>query len=53
MSYAIFDVTGREILHGNFTGTKTLELDNLTNGTYVVRFESDKATHHKKLTICR
>jgi hypothetical protein len=53
ITYAIFDVTGREILNGNFTGTKTLELDNLTSGTYVVRFESDKETLHKKLTICR
>jgi hypothetical protein len=53
ISYSIFDVTGREILNGSFSGTITLELDNLTNGTYLVRFESDKETLHKKLTICR
>ncbi len=51
ISYIISDIVGREVAHGGFTGTKTLDVSELENGNYFVRFQSEGNTSYKKLVI--
>jgi len=51
IGYTLYDVIGRELLKGEFTATKNLDLSDYTNGTYIIRFEAGSATSYKKLVI--
>lgn len=47
-SYALFDIIGKEILKGTFTRSKTLDLSDLENGTYLLRLQTGKSAAYKK-----
>lgn len=49
--FYLTDVTGREILKGEFVNSKTLDLSNFESGTYIIRFESGQTQINKKLLI--
>lgn len=49
--YVISDMLGRELLKGDFTGSTNLNLNSYQNGTYIIRFESGKATTYKKFVL--
>ena len=51
VKFALFDVLGREILRGDFTGTKTINTAAYNNGSYIVRFESGGSISHQRLII--
>lgn len=51
VNYKVVDMLGRELLSGEFTGTKDLNLSSFANGTYIIRFESGAATTYKKLVL--
>ena len=39
IAYSILDLNGKEIIQGEFTRSSTLDLSELTSGTYFIRFE--------------
>lgn len=51
VSYSIFDVVGREISNGEFVNSKTIDISEYANGTYVIRFESEGTSVYKKIVI--
>ena len=51
IQFDLFDITGREILKGEFVNSKTLDLSKFESGTYVLRFESGQTQINKKLLI--
>jgi hypothetical protein len=52
LSFSIFDVTGRMLKTIPIVGNQ-IDLTDLPNGNYLVRFTSDKSTHYTKITIAR
>ncbi len=50
-SFGIFDITGREILKGEFEHSKSLDLSSYENGTYIIQFKVGEISTHKKLII--
>ena len=57
MSYRINDVSGRQVLSGNdlrfASGYVKLNTNNLTNGMYIISFESEYRTITKKILVNR
>lgn len=51
VSYIIFDIVGREISSGEFTHSKTIDLSDYANGTYVIRLESAGTSIYKKIVV--
>jgi hypothetical protein len=51
INYSIYDLIGREITKGEFTGTKNVDLSTCNNGTYIIRFETNSTTFYKKLIL--
>jgi hypothetical protein len=51
ISYSVFDVTGRILMEGSFTNSKTISLAECAAGAYLIRFESSTGTAYKKLVI--
>lgn len=53
VTYSISDMIGREVLKGEFSITKQVDISMLENGNYIVRFNSDKQSVTKKLIIIK
>jgi hypothetical protein len=51
VKFVMFDMLGREISRGEFTGTKTINIAEYNNGSYVVRFEGGGKISHRRLVI--
>jgi hypothetical protein len=51
VSYIIFDIVGREVSNGEFTHSKTIDLSDYANGSYLVRLESEGTFIFKKLVV--
>jgi hypothetical protein len=51
IDYIIYDVSGRKIMHGTLNGSQTINVSDVANGTYFVRFESADVVLQKKLII--
>ena len=51
ISYSVNDITGREILKGEFSGNKKLDVSILSKGTYFIKFELNGFNTTKKLLI--
>jgi hypothetical protein len=51
VQFALFDITGRRILNGQFTNAKTLDLSDLSNGMYIIRFDSDTQTGYQRVIL--
>jgi hypothetical protein len=53
VTYSISDMIGREVLKGEFSGSKQVDVSTIENGNYIVRFNSDKQSVTKKLIIIK
>jgi hypothetical protein len=51
VTFGIYDIVGREIINGEFTNSKTLDLSAFENGTYVIRFGSGFETSYKRFVV--
>ncbi len=51
VTYAIYDLLGKQISKGEFTNSKTLDVSELNAGTYIIRLQSGTLSSHKKLVI--
>jgi len=51
ITYTIYDMIGRELLKGEVTDSKQVDLSGYSNGTYVIGFKSGDITRYKKLII--
>jgi hypothetical protein len=51
--YSITDITGRELLNGEFEGSITLNISNLHNGTYFIRFAGASGQSATKIVVTR
>jgi hypothetical protein len=51
VSFKIVDILGREIGKGEFTHSKTIDLSDYANGTYVITLESEGTRIFKKIIV--
>ncbi len=51
ISYSVLDVIGRELVKGEFTNSKQVDLSDYANGTYMIRFEMGNTVTYKKLIL--
>ena len=51
VTYKIYDLLGRELLKGEFSHEKEIDLSVFANGTYVIKLESEGAPVFKKLVV--
>jgi hypothetical protein len=51
VSFKIVDILGREVDKGEFTHSKTIDLSNYANGTYVIRLESSGISIYKNIVV--
>lgn len=51
VSYQLVDITGRQILNGEFNINATLDLSSLESGVYLIRFESGKNQFIQKIVV--
>ena len=51
VSYQLVDITGRQILNGEFSINATLDLSSLESGVYFIRFESGKNQFIQKIVV--
>jgi hypothetical protein len=51
VNYTLLDIIGREVMKGEFTGYKTIDVSVLDKGTYLVQINSAHETCYKKLVI--
>jgi hypothetical protein len=51
VNFTIVDVLGREVMSGEFSATKTIDVSSLEQGTFIVQFESAGQTTFKKLVV--
>ncbi len=49
--YSIFDLSGRKVISGEFIGFKKLQLNDLKEGTYLIKFESESGQMLNRLII--
>jgi len=50
-AFGIYDISGRLILAGEFTGSKTIDISKLQAGTYLIEFSSINGKVSKKLVV--
>ncbi|MCC6369532.1 MAG: T9SS type A sorting domain-containing protein [Bacteroidia bacterium] len=50
-AFGIYDISGRLILAGEFTGSKTIDISKLEAGTYLIEFTSVNGKVSKKLVV--
>lgn len=51
VNYSIYDVVGREIKKGGFDSSVSIDVSELSNGTYIIYFESGSLQSYQKLVI--
>ena len=53
VNYSVCDIAGREINKGEFTTAASIDVSNLSAGSYLVRLQSGSLTTYKKLVISK
>jgi len=51
VNYVVYDVVGRTLTTGTFTGTTKIDISTFENGTYILRFGTNSDVSYKKLVI--
>lgn len=49
--YSLLDITGRELIHGSFRGSHTLDVSQLSRGIYILKFDSGSKTQIRKIVV--
>lgn len=50
-NYTLYDLSGREILKGEFTEMETISINEFAKGAYIMRLDSEGRTSYEKLII--
>jgi hypothetical protein len=51
VSYSLFDATGRLVLEGSFTKARNVNMSELPDGIYIIRFDSTGRTTYQKIVL--
>ncbi|MDI1356277.1 MAG: T9SS type A sorting domain-containing protein [bacterium] len=51
VNYVLYDLIGRAVLSSDFVSVKTIDVSDLANGTYLIKFETTNGTFYKKLVV--
>ena len=51
VNYTVYDIIGREVITGEFSGNAIIDISTFQNGSYIIRFGSESEMVYKKLVV--